>query len=285
MNSILMLPPNLKYTYGFNFQEYLNSYNIDGLVATMSLSNYELKQYIIANQYDRALYVLNNIQYKKYCDKELTQHDIENLKKYSDAISLLNANPTLMHEAEKVSHARYSRATKLYKTLELFLTFFPCTFVTLTFNDDTLNSTSLETKRKYVKRYLKSQGLFYVANVDYGSKNGRVHFHAVVTSQSLDLKKWHKYGAIKTKKIIVSTDKNSDASKCVAKINAKRLGKYISKLTNHAIKETATGCRVIYSENIKSLNHKINTLKQLENDKSIALGVDLFGFDLKVYKH
>lgn len=283
MDSILMLPPNLK--YGFNSQEYLNSYNIDGLIATLHLSNYEMKQYIIANQYDRALYVLNNIQYKKYCDKELTQHDIANLEKYSDAISLLIANPDLMQEAEKVSHARYTRATKLYKTLELFLTFFPCTFVTLTFNDDTLNSTSFETQRKYVKRYLKSQALFYIANVDYGAKNGRVHFHAVVTTQSLDLKKWHKYGAIKTEKIIVSTEKNSDVSKCVTKINAKRLGKYISKLSNHAIKETASGCRVIYSENIKSLKHKMNTLKQLEKDSSIALGVDLFGFDLKVYKY
>ena len=278
-----MLPPNLK--YGFNSQEYLNSYNIDGLIATLHLSNYEMKQYIIANQYDRALYVLNNIQYKKYCDKELTQHDIANLEKYSDAISLLIANPDLMQEAEKVSHARYTRATKLYKTLELFLTFFPCTFVTLTFNDDTLNSTSFETQRKYVKRYLKSQALFYIANVDYGAKNGRVHFHAVVTTQSLDLKKWHKYGAIKTEKIIVSIEKNSDVSKCVTKINAKRLGKYISKLSNHAIKETASGCRVIYSENIKSLKHKMNTLKQLEKDSSIALGVDLFGFDLKVYKY
>lgn len=283
MDSILMLPPNLK--YGFNSQEYLNSYNIDGLIATLHLSNYEMKQYIIANQYDRALYVLNNIQYKKYCDKELTQHDIANLEKYSDAISLLIANPDLMQEAEKVSHARYTRATKLYKTLELFLTFFPCTFVTLTFNDDTLNSTSFETQRKYVKRYLKSQALFYIANVDYGAKNGRVHFHAVVTTQSLDLKKWHKYGAIKTEKIIVSIEKNSDVSKCVTKINAKRLGKYISKLSNHAIKETASGCRVIYSENIKSLKHKMNTLKQLEKDSSIALGVDLFGFDLKVYKY
>lgn len=283
MDSILMLPPNLK--YGFNSQEYLNSYNIDGLVATLHLSNFELKQYIIANQYDKALYVLNNIQYKKYSDKELTQHDIANLEKYSDAISLLIANPDLMQEAEKVSHARYTRATKLYKTLELFLTFYPCTFVTLTFNDNVLNSTTLETKRKYVKRYLKSQSLFYIANVDYGSKNGRVHFHAVVTLQSLDLKKWHKYGAIKTEKIIVSTEKNSDVSKCVAKINAKRLGKYISKLSNHAIKETASGCRVIYSENIKSLKHKMNTLKQLEKDNSIALGVDLFGFDLKVYKY
>ena len=278
-----MLPPNQK--YGFNFQEYLNSYNIDGLMATLSLSNFERKQYIIANQYDKALYVLNNIQYKKYCDIELTQHDIANLEKYSDAISLLIANPDLMQEAEKVSHARYTRATKLYKTLELFLTFYPCTFVTLTFNDYTLNSTSLETKRKYVKRYLKSQALFYIANVDYGAKNGRVHFHAVVTSQSLDLKKWHKYGAIKTEKIIVSTEKNSDVSKCVTKINAKRLGKYISKLSNHAIKETASGCRVIYSENTKSLKHKMNTLKHLEKDNSIALGVDLFGFDLKVYKY
>lgn len=283
MDSILMLPPNLK--YGFNSQEYWNSYNIDGLMATLSLTNFERKQYIIANQYDRALYVLNNIQYKKYCDKELTQHDIANLEKYSDAITLLIANPDLMEEAEKVSHARYTRATKLYRTLELFLTFYPCTFVTLTFNDETLNSTTLETKRKYVKRYLKSQALFYIANVDYGAKNGRVHFHAVVTSQSLDLKKWHKYGAIKTEKIIVSTEKNSDVSKCVAKINAKRLGKYISKLSNHAIKETASGCRVIYSENIKSLKHKMNTLKQLEKDNSIALGVDLFGFDLKVYKY
>lgn len=58
-------------------------------------------------------------------------------------------------------------------------------FLTLTFNDSFFDrGTSEDTRRKYIRRFLKEQCQEYVANVDYGDKNGREHFHAIVVPKS-----------------------------------------------------------------------------------------------------
>lgn len=102
------------------------------------------------------------------------------------------------------------------------------TFVTLTFTDAVLDSTNEETRRRYVARYLKASGHRYVANIDYGDKNGREHYHAVVSGR-LDPTAWQ-CGALHVKPIRAN--------------NPEKLAKYVTKLTFHAIK---TPQRVIYS--------------------------------------
>lgn len=115
-----------------------------------------------------------------------------------------------------------------------------CLFLTLTFTDSTLSSTTPETRRKYVRRFLKSQCPVYVANIDFGGKNGREHYHALVRSEKIDYRLWHKLGAIKGEHVRTS------------ETDLTRTAKYIAKLSKHAIKETAgKGVRIIYSRNVQ----------------------------------
>ena len=77
----------------------------------------------------------------------------------------------------------------------------------------------------------------YVANIDFGSKNGREHYHAIVfpIGSSIDLKAWS-YGRINAERIHPSDN------------DIARTTKYIAKLTSHAIKDTTGHAyRIIYS--------------------------------------
>lgn len=114
-------------------------------------------------------------------------------------------------------------------------------FLTLTFTDSTLNSTNSLTRRKYVTRFLKENCIEYVSNIDFGGKKGREHYHALVlVNGKLDYKKW-KYGALNGKKVACSDT------------DIERTSRYVSKLSNHAIKETTKQSRLIYSRNNKRL--------------------------------
>ena len=77
----------------------------------------------------------------------------------------------------------------------------------------------------------------YVANIDYGSKNKREHYHALINCDKVDFKSWRKYGNINAKRVR-NKDIESDKTK---------LSKYIAKLSNHAIKETTKRSCLIYS--------------------------------------
>lgn len=139
-------------------------------------------------------------------------------------------------ESAKINHAKYHRVKRLKDRIQAMLVAGKCNFLTLTFNDDILANTSAETRRKYIRRYLKAYNCKYVANIDYGAKNGREHYHALILTDKVNYDLWHKYGAIKGKVVHTSdTDTNT------------RLAKYIAKLTNHAIKETTKANYMIYS--------------------------------------
>lgn len=112
-------------------------------------------------------------------------------------------------------------------------------FLTLTFREEVFMTTSKDTRRQYVRKYLKKYSGLYVANIDYGEDNGREHYHAIVDGVSdLDFKQWfEKYGAIHMRHI---RTKNQQAE---------ILSRYITKLTNHTIKNSTNNERVIYSRN------------------------------------
>lgn len=108
-------------------------------------------------------------------------------------------------------------------------------FLTLTFADDVLSSTTEKTRRTYVSRFLKENCIEYIANIDFGAKNGREHYHAVVSVKNkLDYLKWN-FGALNGLKIRLN-------SKPIA------IAKYINKLSNHATKSTTKNSRLIYSK-------------------------------------
>lgn len=145
-------------------------------------------------------------------------------------------NPEEWKEAMRVNEASYKRTKRLKDRILNMLESGSCIFLTLTFTNETLENTSSETRKQYVSRYLKKVSNCYIANIDFGRKNEREHYHALVQCDSVDGKWWRKNcGSIDFERVNVSLD-------CETK-----LAKYINKLTNHAIKETTRKNCVIYS--------------------------------------
>lgn len=142
-------------------------------------------------------------------------------------------NPTEWHEAEKINHAYYCRVKRLKRKIANMLQSGNCIFLTFTFTDETLKSTNADTRRQKVRRFLSSYNCDYVANIDFGKQNGREHYHALIQCDKVDYNAFD-YGAINGERVRSTND-------------FVKLAKYISKLTNHAIKDTAKGSRIIYN--------------------------------------
>lgn len=141
--------------------------------------------------------------------------------------------------ALQLNNARYKRKQRVEDRIGSYISIGHCVFLTLTFKDDVLKSTTSETRRKYVRRFLKKYCPAYVANIDFGGRNGREHYHALVVGDNLVYKEWHKYGAIKGEKV-----RNTDG-------DIERTCKYVAKLSNHALKVDGCAPRLIYSRSDK----------------------------------
>ena len=138
-----------------------------------------------------------------------------------------------IQEARKINKASYNRFKRLKDKIQHFLSLGRCIFVTLTFRDDILNNTNFETRRKYVTRYFKSISDFYIANVDFGTSTDREHYHAVILKDFVS-DKWE-YG-FTWFEVIHCSNSSSD-----------NISNYVTKLTNHGIKETTKRHSLIYS--------------------------------------
>lgn len=102
-------------------------------------------------------------------------------------------------------------------------------FITFTFNEETLNNTTELARRKRIKRILQNNCLMYVANIDFGTKNEREHYHIVaLTKDNYNLTKYEKNGFFKAVNVNYKEESNE------------RLAKYLNKLTYHAFKDTTT---------------------------------------------
>ena len=205
--------------------------------------DYSLKAEAIRQGYDKIERTISKTKYKYYqaCINECQNGEViseELQQQYKDAcLKAQNlANNGLYIEAGKINHASYQRRNRLEKRISQMLSSSTCIFVTLTFKNEVLDNTTQETRKKYVIRALKKMSDSYVANIDFGTKNQREHYHAIVVSESVNRDYWKDYGAINFLKI----EQTSDSVK---------LAKYIVKLTNHAMKETVQQNRVIYSKN------------------------------------
>lgn len=138
-------------------------------------------------------------------------------------------------ECKRLDHARIARVCRLKERVKYMLAKGTCIFVTLTFSPEVLERTSAKTRHDYVNRWLK-RFPSAIANLDFGGQSGREHYHAVVRADTIDLSTWEKYGYIFAKRIPLGDANNAD-----------KLARYVSKLVNHAIKQTTKGCRTIYS--------------------------------------
>lgn len=142
--------------------------------------------------------------------------------------------PLEWKEGQKINHAHYYRVKRLKTRIANMLDSGKCIFLTFTFTDEILAKTTADTRRQKVRRYLAQYNCPYVANIDFGKKNGREHYHAIIQCDSIDYKLYD-YGNLDGERIVNSANDNV------------KLAKYISKLTNHAIKETTKQNYIIYS--------------------------------------
>lgn len=125
-------------------------------------------------------------------------------------------------------------------------------FVTLTFRDEVLRSTSAKTRRVYVRSYLKSICCSFVANKDFGMDFHREHYHAVI-SLPFDMST---FGIVHDSKgahsTMVGWDYGFSNWERIGKVGGDghdlvRVGKYLAKLQNHAVKATASDEVMIFS--------------------------------------
>ena len=204
----------------------------------------ELKQIILKNKLHREAGELSLKAYRLY-QKEVNGLYYPSLKNYSfekltneKEAFIKQYGSTTLKVANNLNHASYKRVARLKERIREAVESGSAYFLTITFNNETLSKTNEKTRRLYITRWLKSLTPFYVANIDYGEKNGREHYHAVITSDTRPPKSWN-YGFIDILKVNTT------------ETDTKRISKYISKLTNHAIKHTTKGKRIIYSRKLK----------------------------------
>ena len=217
-----------------------------------SLSQWKINQ--LKSEYDfmlNGLMVFGEIENIKYNDLIETQAKIEKSQEFYNKASeeIKQYSNEEIEEAKKVNNASYKRQNRLQNKALDIIKSNSAIFLTLTFNDIVFDKMSKETRRQKITRFLKNTCKCYIANIDYGSKNDREHYHALVIPEGdiIDNKKYKKMfydSAINFERIVISNKKNHDLES-----TSKKVSKYVSKLTNHAIKETTQGCRIIYSKN------------------------------------
>lgn len=144
-----------------------------------------------------------------------------------------------LNECKKINQSCFKRVSRLKERINNMLLSGACVFLTLTFIDEILQTTNEQTRRKYVSRFLKNNGVSYVGNIDYGKEKGREHYHALIQiDKNINYSDWNKnYGAVVGEKVHLK-ENGQDVVK---------LSKYVAKLTNHAIKKTAKRAHLIYS--------------------------------------
>lgn len=215
--------------------------------------DYKLKSEVLQNKI--VLDAEKQFSYALFkCESEQERETLLNIY-----LSMCNED-IYFNEARKINRASYYRARLLkYKIFNIIASNKECFFLTLTFKDSTLASTNELTRRRYITRFLANNCSSYIANKDFGAKNGREHYHAIVNGR-INPKEWHKLGAINIKRIKsnwsnIYNDLPCDWSKRDISVTLKtsgskeflKLAKYISKLTNHSIKETTKRSAIIYS--------------------------------------
>lgn len=212
-----------------------------------SIPDYELKSQVLKTDICKQLKRLDRQNYINCINGIVQDYDLDD--KYIDL--LFQYGEKYIKEARKINKSSYDKTQRLREKIKSFLeSGNSCIWLTLNFNDETLNNTNDDTRRKYVREFLKPYK-DYIANIDFGNDGeyidrhgnkrigtSREHYHAIVKSDFIDMDKWL-YGFAFTERI-----RNNEKS-------IKKLPKYITKLTNHAVKESTKRCHIIYSRKVK----------------------------------
>lgn len=159
----------------------------------------------------------------KYREQNKDQSQIDKIMWWSIPV----VYPNWDREALEIDHQQLLRHQKKKRVnamlREMWTEQDNLAFVTLTFSDDVLKTTTEQTRHRYAAKWLGEQCRDYVANIDHGAKTGREHYHAVVAFNNLLPTQEWLYGYSSIKPINKGVD------------NAKsKMSAYIVKLQNHA---------------------------------------------------
>ena len=163
---------------------------------------------------------------------------------YKKSFDFVESNQDYKRVVHNLNVSRNRRVKKVKDFLFDMLSYvdndFKMSFLTLTFSDQVMNSTTERARRVKVNRYLQKFAIQYVANIDFGGDTGREHYHAIVLYHKdyCPFDKWEKNGFYTNRPVAIN-DKSMV-----------RLSNYINKLSYHAIKDTTqhdnTSYRLIY---------------------------------------
>lgn len=202
----------------------------------------------IAQAYkDNVPFVISNIRYRVFTKQNNIFYDMRTGE-------IISRNGFNIYVAEKfnkgfeyrIYNSNKQRKFRLETRVSRIIRSNNAKFITLTFNDKFLGrDTTPETRRRYIRRFLKEQCSEYVANLDFGESEKhthREHYHALVVPKHTRID-YKPYCAFFDNSRIYSEDvKVNDKSKTSISL-------YINKLTNHALKKSGQYKRLIYSRN------------------------------------
>lgn len=208
----------------------------------MASIDYKYKSQILKTDLCKRINAIDKKTYLNCLDGIVRDSQLDDM--YFDLVLSTDFND--IKEARKINKASCYRVARLKKRITKMLSSGHCIFCTFNFDDKVLNSTSIDTRRQYVRRHLSSFNCQYVANIDFGNDKeyidrkgnkrkgtSREHYHALVQVEKLPMSWSYGYEFLEHVRLHDSTDV--------------KLSKYISKLTNHAIKETTKRSCLIYS--------------------------------------
>lgn len=143
--------------------------------------------------------------------------------KYLEKYPKLDWDSALWKAFESNQNLIYQKNTRLNQRVKNIVENENAVFYTLTISNDHIDKKET-TLRRYAIKWCKDHLVRYVGNSDYGKEKGRLHFHVIGNYNELPSNETWKYGAINFKRV---------------NTNYKALVRYINKLTNHALKNTA----------------------------------------------
>lgn len=167
-------------------------------------------------------------------------------------------NSEKFRECSKIYRSRKQQRKRIRGRLEKWFDVGYLYFLTLTFNDDALERTTARSRRRAVSKFLRQFDGVFVANIDYGKEHEREHFHAVLCVEKPLAYSSHLIyrGRFCIKSDVLEFWARTYGFYTCARVDSDnhadflRISRYLNKLTLHAIKDTASGCRLIYSRTI-----------------------------------
>lgn len=223
--------------------------------------DYSLKKYILENDLDKEFISICRSIYinyvKSYVDSRSSDIDFSlkclvNFKeRYGNDIYRVCCN---------LNRSRQRKKSRVSERIKFMLNSGRCLFLTFTFTDTSLEKTSRDYRREKVCKWLQLNGGLYIANIDFGVKDEyidkfgisrvgthREHYHAILlTDNIVDYTSW-KYGALNGIEIYNKSDK--------------AISQYITKFSNHCLKDSTKNERVIYSRSWRVAKNFMNEFK------------------------